>query len=84
MSEFYSNLSKAEIDALIEDKLKYYKYIRNFTYEKVHDIELVQGDIEFDAYISYNGFSPNYHKMYQYMGIKKGNVIYRFFNVIDI
>ena len=71
MSEFYSNLSKAEINALIEDKLKYYKYNRNFTYEKVHDIEFVKGDIEFDAYISYNGFSSNNHKMYQYLGIKK-------------
>jgi len=81
MTEFYHDLSDAEVEKLISKKMEI--YAGELYYFARTDTEWSKDSYEFRYYMKYHNLDGDKYSMYQYMGICEGTTMYRFFNIIS-
>lgn len=82
MTEFYENLSGAEIEDIIKDKLKIYK--EEIEIGRYHDILLSRDSFIYRYYADYYDVEPETFELYRYIGMYNGIQLYHFYVKRDV
>jgi uncharacterized membrane protein YoaT (DUF817 family) len=77
MTEFYTDYTPEQINALIDVKMKIYP---EMSWMKMHNIPIYPGNFIYEAVA--NAIKKNNFKVYRYIGMVDGTEMYHFYNII--